>query len=396
VTYFGIDVSSHNGTINWGSVAGAGVDFAFARAMLCTRPDYTFATNLKGMRAAGIIPGAYHFLYARRFASPESQCDAFLAKIGDPDGMLVALDVEKDGESRPDMTDVSRWVTRFRAKHPTHPLVIYTGRWYWDSDNYPIHDANGAKYGPLWLSRYSISLINAGMLRIYATVPSAWWTTDFGGWAHPTILQYASQGRVAGVSGDVDVNAFRGTRGQLVALTGPTGIALPDTSTEGSMASAIRVENRRVASDSVIANKPGTILYRDEGITKVRTLDERYLLDDFGVPTGVSGFRAVAIKSGQFDSDDARESGIALMRDQDVDAGPRPKTAAELRATAEDFYLGPVTPPAPVDTTPFDQADVDAKVAAAIAAFELEHADDEALLEAYRKVVAIVTATPAP
>lgn len=119
------------------------------------------------------------------------------------------------------------------------------------------------------------------------------------------------------------------------------------------MASGIRSESRKIASDSVLRNKAGAVLYRDEGRTPVRTLGEEYLLDDFGVPTGVTGFRAVRLLAGKFDNDDEPEGGIALIKATDVAGGPRPKTEAELRATAAYFAA------APADGSPYTQADLD-------------------------------------
>lgn len=384
MTYFGIDVSQHNSTIDWARVKGAGIDFAFARAVLCTRPDTMFAANVRGMKANGIIPGAYHFLYSRAWASPEAQCDAFLEKVGNPTGMLLALDVEKDGTSRPDIDDVRRFVARFRERAPGHPLIIYTGQWYWCGGSYPIDNRPGFSYGPLWHSRY-VGGTNTAYGPLYATVPASYWYAGFGGWSGVTFLQYQSQGRVPGVSGDVDVNAFRGTEGQLTLLAGST-LSIPDTSTEAAMATALRTESRRIASDTISRNKPGAVLYRDEGQTKVRTLDATFALDDFGVPTGSTGFRAVAIAKGQFDTDGDLEGGIALIRQADV-IETRGKTAAELALTAAEFFVPPV---APADTTPFAQADVDAKVAAAVALYEQQHAGDLALIEAFRQASKVI------
>ena len=96
------------------------------------------------------------------------------------------------------------------------------------------------------------------------------------------------------------------------------------------MASAIRAENRRIASDSVVRVRAGARLYADEGKRIVRTLGESTLLQDFGVPYGAGGYRAVRLLVGQFDSDEDKEGGIALVKDGDVTGGPRDATAEEL------------------------------------------------------------------
>lgn len=98
-----------------------------------------------------------------------------------------------------------------------------------------------------------------------------------------------------------------------------------------SMASAIRSESRRIASDSVVRVKAGSIIWADEKRTKkVRTLDSSTLLMDFGVPLGAGTFRAVRLIQGQFDTDQDREGGIGLVHEDNVTGGPRPATPEEL------------------------------------------------------------------
>lgn len=116
-------------------------------------------------------------------------------------------------------------------------------------------------------------------------------------------------------------------------------ITIPAPSTTGDdMATAIRTEARQIASDSVVRVRAGTKVYRDAtGKTPIRTIAESVLLDDFGVPTGATGWRAVRLVAGQFDKDPDAEGGIGLVKDSDITGGPRPKTDDELAATAARF-----------------------------------------------------------
>jgi lysozyme len=58
----GIDVSNHNPPVDWQAVKNANISFAFAKATEgATFKDITFARNWSGMKAAGIMRGAYHF-----------------------------------------------------------------------------------------------------------------------------------------------------------------------------------------------------------------------------------------------------------------------------------------------------------------------------------------------
>ena len=63
----GIDVSKHQGTIDWAKVKAAGVQFAMLRAgygRYDNQKDEQFEANYKGATAAGIPVGAYHYSYA--------------------------------------------------------------------------------------------------------------------------------------------------------------------------------------------------------------------------------------------------------------------------------------------------------------------------------------------
>ena len=104
----GIDVSSHNGTIDWAKVKAAGVDFAMIR--ICSRAgntsdyvlDSKFSDNVKGATEQGIHVGAYFFSYAESVEAVAEEANmiveildqypatfsfpiAFDAEEGDPD-----------------------------------------------------------------------------------------------------------------------------------------------------------------------------------------------------------------------------------------------------------------------------------------------------------------------
>jgi len=64
----GIDVSKHNGTINWKSVKPSGFDFAMIRegygVSSPNQVDSRFHENIKNAQKAGIYCGVYHYSYA--------------------------------------------------------------------------------------------------------------------------------------------------------------------------------------------------------------------------------------------------------------------------------------------------------------------------------------------
>src|SRR5665213_3510558 len=58
----GVDVSSYQGSINWTSVKGAGITFAWAKATEGNYyQDVDYAGNMSNGKTAGVYMGAYHF-----------------------------------------------------------------------------------------------------------------------------------------------------------------------------------------------------------------------------------------------------------------------------------------------------------------------------------------------
>lgn len=100
----GIDVSKFQGEVDWERVAGAGIKFAFARAVEdkspADRADHTFAANFEGMKAAGILRGAYHFFRPRRDAA--AQAKLFVSIVGElkPGDLPPVIDFEHDGSNK--------------------------------------------------------------------------------------------------------------------------------------------------------------------------------------------------------------------------------------------------------------------------------------------------------
>ena len=72
-TIKGVDVSHYEGSVNWKSASAAGIKFGFAKATEGTgTKDDTFAADWAGMKAAGIIRGAYHFFHPGESASAQA------------------------------------------------------------------------------------------------------------------------------------------------------------------------------------------------------------------------------------------------------------------------------------------------------------------------------------
>ena len=76
---FGIDVSAHQGDIDWKKVKSAGVDFAIIRAGCGTANDKNFEKNYKGAKDNNILVGAYWFCCAKN--EKEVKNEQYLANL---------------------------------------------------------------------------------------------------------------------------------------------------------------------------------------------------------------------------------------------------------------------------------------------------------------------------
>jgi len=93
----GIDVSHHQGAIDWRQLPSQGVDFAYIKASEGgDHRDRRFAANWSGARRAGIARGAYHFFTLCR--SGAKQALNFIATVpADADALPPAVDLEHLG-----------------------------------------------------------------------------------------------------------------------------------------------------------------------------------------------------------------------------------------------------------------------------------------------------------
>lgn len=195
----GIDVSHHQGSIDWPTVKASGHTFAFAKATEgLTFLDNQFYNNWNGIADAGLVRGAYHFL--RTETDPEAQARYFLSVVGDVKGSLVALDVETSSiGTNPTPSQIQAFTAEFRRRTNNHPLIIYTGSGFWRG---VLGNPQGANLGPLWHARYNIT-------------PGAL----YGGWQNFTFWQHSSLASVPGVYGHCDANIFYDALPDLYALT---------------------------------------------------------------------------------------------------------------------------------------------------------------------------------
>lgn len=205
----GIDVSHHNGAVDWARVASAGHFFAFCKATEGTHfKDPRFDDNWKALRDAGLLRSAYHF--ADPTVDPEKQAEHFFDVVGGlgPGDLPPVLDLEKMSSLSPGKTvDFAlRCLARIEALFDVRP-IFYTYPGYWGS---ALGGTDRLKDYPLWEAHYTAA-------------PQPLSMSPWRGW---TLWQYTNKGRVPGTTGAVDVNRFRGSLDELRALARlpPTGL----------------------------------------------------------------------------------------------------------------------------------------------------------------------------
>ncbi|WP_460962673.1 GH25 family lysozyme [Parasphingorhabdus pacifica] len=196
----GIDVSNHNGKIDWQSVAASGKKFTFVLATDGQSfTSKTFDEQYNGAKQAGMMAGAYHF--GRPSGSAVEQADRLMAVnkyTEDGKSLPPVLDLEVDPNSGGcyglTSGQMHGWTQQFidRIKEGTgQDAIVYASPSFWSqcmagSDEFKDH--------PLWLASYGVD---------QPKVPGGWDSYDF--W------QYTEEGSVPGIGGDVDLNKFNGS-----------------------------------------------------------------------------------------------------------------------------------------------------------------------------------------
>lgn len=196
----GIDVSHHNGTIDWTAVKNAGIRFAFAKATDGqTFVDDQYATNQAQADALALPFGAYHF--AQPDPTPGDailEADHFLA-VANLQGrhLLPVLDLEVNGGLGPRKLRpwAKAWLARVESTLHVKPL-IYTNPSFWKNQ---VGNAR-------WFADHGYRLWIAHWGAAQPTVPGQNWGSR--GWS---VWQYDNHGAVDGVQGDVDVDHFQGS-----------------------------------------------------------------------------------------------------------------------------------------------------------------------------------------
>ena len=191
-TVMGIDISKHNGNIDWNAVKNSGVQYVILRcgyrgsASGVLVEDQKFKSNIQGATAAGLKVGIYFFSQAVNEVEAVEEASMTLSLIKNYRITYpVYIDVESangraDGISKAARTSVINAFCQTIRNSGYTPGLYANKNWLTEKIN------TGALGGcKIWLAQYVAAPTYAGRYEMW---------------------QYSSRGSIAGIKGNVDLN----------------------------------------------------------------------------------------------------------------------------------------------------------------------------------------------
>ena len=192
----GVDVSAHQGDIDWAAVKKSGIEFAVIRlgyrgygSGKLVEDDYA-KQNLKEAKEAGLKIGAYFFSQALDIKEADEEIQFMLNMLADAElDMPIVLDWEipaedartKNMDART-LTDIQLHFCGQMKKMGYQPMIYFN--WHQSENLYYLSELEDY---PFWLALYQDRM----------TYP---WKVE--------MWQYTCTGRVPGIQGDVDINVY--------------------------------------------------------------------------------------------------------------------------------------------------------------------------------------------
>ncbi|GAB3290280.1 lysozyme [Parasphingorhabdus pacifica] len=205
-TVAGMDVSGHQGDVDWRRAWADGARFTYVKATEGTGfRNSHFAQQYDGSYAVGMVRGAYHYALPDR-STGAAQAHYFVDHGGgwSPDGRTLpgALDIEHNPYGPAcyglDPRQMSRWLADFSNTYHQRtgrfPAIYTTTNWWNECTGANPHFGRN---NPLWVARYNDFL---------GALPA--------GWNFHTIWQFDNSGIFPG-----DQNSFNGGYPQLLRFT---------------------------------------------------------------------------------------------------------------------------------------------------------------------------------
>ncbi len=194
---FGIDVSSHQGDIDWQAVKDDGVEFAFIRAVYRGYGtgklvvDEKCIENIEGAQAAGIDVGVYVFSQAISQAEVLEEASTVLSLLEGYELQLpIVFDVEKvsDSEARTNTLSVEDRTNLTISFLDAIKKAGYDGMIYHNTEmGAMLIDLTRLTEYPKWFAGYNKEF---------------YWPYEYQLW------QYSESGTVKGIKGKVDLDLW--------------------------------------------------------------------------------------------------------------------------------------------------------------------------------------------
>ena len=188
--FHGIDVSHHQGNINWATVASdQRVGFVYIRASNGTRSDKNYRSNIAAARKHGLLVGSYHFLNPNCPVNEQFNNFMRLVKAGEQD-LVPVIDIEDVPELgvfwKPQQARnyLSEFIELVRKHYGVKPMIYTSNTFFTDYLGRAFADF------PLFIARYG------------DTEPAP---LNGANW---TLWQFTRQGRVDGINHVVDLSRF--------------------------------------------------------------------------------------------------------------------------------------------------------------------------------------------
>lgn len=185
----GVDVSHHNGDIDWQAVKNSGIDFAIIRTGYGwenwdTQTDKKFLKNIAGAKAAGIPIGAYFYSYATTPQEALKEVDFFIDRLKLTQWEYPAfLDFEDKCQEKLSKSEKTDIILTFLKK--LQSAGYYAGFYTCLNWQKYLLDMDRLKEFQLWIAHWNT--------KCGCTIPYGIW-------------QYTSDGSVPGINGRVDLN----------------------------------------------------------------------------------------------------------------------------------------------------------------------------------------------
>jgi len=182
---YGIDVSHHNGKINWSKVPK--VQYVYIKATEgATHHDELYARNIKGARKAGLLVGSYH--YFRTTSSAHAQFENFKAHVDKNKQDLIPM---------VDLEECKNW-TRSQYQDSLRVFMKLVEDYYGKTPMLYSVESFYGKYCAPDFNDYKLMLGKYGTKKAPTII----------GRGHYTIWQYSEEGKVRGFPSSVDLSKF--------------------------------------------------------------------------------------------------------------------------------------------------------------------------------------------